>query len=74
MYAGRYVQNAPESQLRRVLEWTPQQAGHYIFCYAGAETGMPQYSSTQRCISFDVKPDPAPKFDGEPPSLAFFFI
>jgi hypothetical protein len=50
-----YVQLAPDSQLRRVLEWTPQVAGHYIFCYAATEPGSPLRSSTQRCLDLDVK-------------------
>lgn len=58
-----YLQHAPDSHLRRVLEWTPQVAGHYLFCYAAAEPGAPAISSTQRCIDLDVKNDPAPKFD-----------
>jgi len=50
-----YVQLAPDSQLRRVLEWTPQVAGHYIFCYAATEPGSPVRSSTQRCLDLDIK-------------------
>ena len=50
-----YLQHAPDSHLRRVLEWTPQVAGHYLFCYAAAEPGAPAISSTQRCIDLDVK-------------------
>ena len=61
-----YVRNAPDSQLRRVLEWTPQYAGHFIFCYVGAEPGSAAFSSTQRCIDLDVKPDPAPVFQPLP--------
>ena len=57
-----YATHAPGSKLRRLLEWVPRVAGHYIFCYAGSEVGMPKISSTQRCIDFDIKNDPAPAF------------
>jgi len=61
-----YVHNAPDSHLRRVLQWTPQVAGHYILCYAGAEPAHAAMASTQRCIDLDVKVDPAPKFEALP--------
>jgi len=61
--AFMYVKHAPDAHLRRVLKWTPEKAGHYIFCYAGAEPDHPQISSTQRCIDLDIKEDPAPLFD-----------
>ena len=60
--AFMYVKHAPDAHLRRVLQWTPQVAGHFIFCYAGAEPDNPKMSSTQRCLDLDIREDPAPKF------------
>jgi len=65
--AFMYVKHAPDAHLRRVLKWTPEKAGHYIFCYAGAEPDHPEMSSTQRCIDLDIKVDPAPLFDALQP-------
>jgi len=58
-----YVSHAPEHELRRMLRWSPEIAGHYIFCYQGVEAGALQVSSTQRCIDLDIQNDPAPSFE-----------
>jgi hypothetical protein len=62
-----YFLKASQQNLYRNLQWTPQVPGHYIFCFAGTDTGPNcagpgACSSVQRCIDMNVTADPAPVF------------